>query len=140
MALARCVRCDKIMGGTPSPVCRTCQSAEDADYEKIRRVLVAHLDLSAEKVAEAADVDFAVVRRMLQSGLLAQLNAGETIRCGRCGAPAISMAKKLCPACLDKLNAEASRAQAELRLGAKKAPRLGAGGDSTRQMVDGKRR
>jgi len=108
-----------------SPVCQACQPAEDTDMDKIHGILAENENLTPEEVAEEAGVDVAVVLRMVQEGLITQVRAGEGAVCGKCGAPAISMSKKLCQVCLDKLNAEVSKAQASIRLEKKKVPQLG---------------
>ena len=47
--------------------------------------------------------------------------------CGRCGAPAISLSKRLCESCLQKLNSEVAKAQASIKLGKKKKLQIGSG-------------
>ena len=125
MPLASCVRCNKMFNKVSTAVCQSCQPAEDADQDKIHAVLAENENLTPEEVANQANVELAVVHRMVREGLVTQVRAGEAAVCGKCGAPAISMSKKLCQACLDKLNAEVSKAQAKIRLEKKKPPQLG---------------
>tara|TARA_R110001592_G_scaffold66047_1_gene202719 strand:+ start:391 stop:780 length:390 start_codon:yes stop_codon:yes gene_type:complete len=109
-----------------SPVCRNCQEEEDADFEKIHEVISKDETLNVKQVAEASGVDVAVVRRMVEEGLVAQVTLGDTsVVCGQCGAPAISMSKKLCQACLDKLNVQVSKAQAQIKLTKKQDVQIG---------------
>lgn len=119
MPLAKCARCEKMFDKQASVVCPRCQSAEDADYDKIRRVLDDSPNMNAEQVAQTANVELSVVLRMLDEGFLANATIGQ-IKCGRCGAPAISASKKLCQACLEKLNAQVATAQAKIKLPDKK--------------------
>ncbi|HUW60704.1 MAG TPA: hypothetical protein VMZ06_06825 [Candidatus Bathyarchaeia archaeon] len=109
-----------------SLVCSKCQPDEDADYEKIRAVLDRLPHLNVETAAAEAGVTVACVMRMLDEGLIANANLAENIKCGRCGAPAISLTKRLCQACLDKLNVEVAAAQSRIKLKDKKEIQIGA--------------
>lgn len=117
MPLASCARCNKMFTKVKSPVCKNCQEAEDADFEKVRLVVEKDENLNVEQVAEEADVEIAVVRRMVDTGAVKQVTLADKVVCGQCGAPAISMSKKLCQACLDKLNVQVSKAQSQIKLG-----------------------
>lgn len=125
MALISCPRCKKLFDKTSSAVCSKCQPDEDADYEKIRAVLDRAPSLRAEQVATEAGVTVQCVMRMLDEGLIANIDMTRDIKCGRCGAPAISFNKKLCQGCLDKLNAEVAAAQSRIKLGEKKQIQIG---------------
>jgi len=125
MPLASCPRCNKIFEKVHSSVCPKCQAAEDADYDKIRAVLDRSPNLNAEQVAEEADVTVASVMRMLDEGLIANVGLSEKVKCGICGAPAISLSKKLCQACLEKLNTKVAAEQSKLKLKEKKQTQLG---------------
>ena len=125
MPLATCPRCKKIFEKTRTIVCVKCQEAENADYDKIRAVLERDPSLNAEETAEEAGVTVQCVTRMLQEGLIANVSLSESVKCGRCGAPAISLNKKLCQACLEKLNAEVASAQSKIKLAQKKRVQVG---------------
>jgi ribosomal protein L37E len=120
MPLATCPRCKKIFENTRSVVCAKCQDDENADYDKIRAVLERSPNLNAEQAAEEAEVPVQCVTRMMQEGLISNVSLSESVKCGRCGAPAISLSKKLCQACLEKLNAEVAAAQSKIKLSQKK--------------------
>jgi len=124
MALVSCPRCKKLFDKGVALVCPKCQPAEDADYEKIRAVLDRSPQLNAEAAAAEAEVTVACVMRMLAEGLIANVNMAE-VKCGRCGAPAISLSKRLCKACLDKLNIEVAVAQSQIKLKEKKQIQIG---------------
>jgi hypothetical protein len=121
-------------------VCSGCLEAEESDYEKIRDVIAQNENLNAEQVAEAADVDVAVVRRIIGEGRVAMVSLGEAPKCGKCGAPAISSTKKLCQACLERLNAEVSRAQSQIKLEKKKETQIGAYDNNARKAFEAKRK
>jgi len=125
MPLAACSRCNKMFNKTESPVCPACQPAEDADFEKVREAVDRDSNLNAEQVADETNVDIAVVQRMIKDGVIENALLGEPVVCGMCGAPAISMSKKLCQDCLDKLNAEMIAATRGIKLEAKKEVRVG---------------
>jgi ribosomal protein L37E len=125
MPLATCPRCDKLFDKERSAVCTRCQDAEDEDFDKIRAVLDRNPNLNAEQVAEQGQVSIDCVMRMIEEGLIANANLAEQIKCGRCGAPAISLSKRLCQACLGELNTEMAQAQRKIKIGQKKQVRVG---------------
>ncbi|MBI2425011.1 MAG: hypothetical protein HYV27_19455 [Candidatus Hydrogenedentes bacterium] len=125
MPLASCPRCKKMFNKGASKVCQACSGDEESDIEKITRIMDAHIDLDADEIAEKAEVDLAVVLRLIDDGRLAAVRLDANVMCGRCGAPAISMSKKLCQKCLDDLNAEVMKARSGIRLGEKKQVQLG---------------
>jgi predicted amidophosphoribosyltransferase len=106
MAIAKCARCKKPFDRIKSQVCSQCQSQEDADYQKIRDLLLDHPNLNAQEVADRAEVEVTCVMRMLDDGQIANVNLLDAVTCGRCGGRAISFNKRLCQSCLDKLNRE----------------------------------
>lgn len=122
MPLAKCARCSKMFNKTEVAVCNDCLPAEESDYDKVRTVVEKSPNMSADEVAAHADVDLDVVKRMLAQGIVAMKSAAEKIVCGMCGAPAISVSKRLCQACLDKLNAQMLRAQSQVKLESKPKP------------------
>lgn len=141
MPLASCARCKKMFSKNLSPVCPGCQEAEDLDIEKVRKIIERAPNLSAEELAEESEVDLEVVQRMVKGGMLVSVTMElAEIKCGRCGAPAISPSKKLCQACLDKLNAEVAQAQSRIQLGARRAPEIGSYDMNVRKTLEQKRK
>jgi NMD protein affecting ribosome stability and mRNA decay len=125
MPLATCPRCKRIFDKICSSVCPKCQDDENADFDKIRTVLERDPNLNAEQVAAEAEVTLQCVMRMLEEGLIANVSLTESVKCGQCGAPAISMSKKLCQACLEKLNVRVAAAQSKIKLKQKKQVQIG---------------
>ena len=125
MPLAKCARCKNMFNKTDRPICADCDPLETSDYDKVRAILEAHPDLNAEEAAEKAEVDIAVITRMLKDGLLADNSTNKNPTCGQCGAPALSASKRLCQPCLDKMNAGVARAQASLKLEERKHVEVG---------------
>lgn len=125
MALSTCPRCKKIFDKVRTSVCGKCQPDEDADFDKVRQLLERSPNLNAEQAAHEADVTVGCVMRMMDEGLISNTNLTEKVKCGRCGAPAISMSKKLCQACLEKLNSQVAQAQSKIKLSHKKDVQVG---------------
>ena len=142
MPLAKCPRCSRMFNKMHNLVCPGCQPAEDSDADAIRETLEEHPNLNAEQVAEVTGVDLNVVLRLIEQGGLAVASSLEasSIKCGRCGAPAISASKKLCQGCLEKLNAEVAQAQRSVHLSERKQVEVGTYHENVRQALDQKRR
>ena len=142
MPLTKCARCKKLFNKIELPVCRDCQADEEADQEKVRKLLEEHPNVSAEEASEMSGVDVECILRMLDSGRLTNTTMFQGVTCGRCGAPAISFAKRLCNACLDKLNAEIAKEQMSVKLPEKREARIGSHGSTggIRQTLEQKRR
>lgn len=116
MPLTNCARCKKLFNkATVVAICPECEPDESADVEKVREVIKCEPDLNIEEAAARAEVGIGVVKRMLELGALARFDPNEKVHCGKCGAPAISASKRLCQACLDRLNLEVAEAQRSLQ-------------------------
>lgn len=138
MPLAKCVRCKKMFNKVDVPVCGDCRADEEEDYGKIRDLLDKRPDLNAEQVSEETGVDLECVFRMMDAGLITTAAAVGEITCGMCGAPAISASKRLCQACLDKLNYQVAHAQSQVKMAERKAAQIGLA--STHATFDSKRK
>ena len=125
MSLAKCVRCKKMFNKIKTPVCPSCVPKEEAEFDIIRSTLRDNPDMNIQGISKLSGVDEDVIQRMLKEGLISSSALNESTKCGMCGQPAISAAKKLCQACLDKLNTEVTKAQASVRLGSKKDAEAG---------------
>ncbi len=104
--LAHCARCRRLYVRVRSHVCEKCYDMEESDFSRIKDVIEQDANLTAEEVAERANVTVACVFRMLDEGLIASANTGEDVTCGRCGSPAIGPRQKLCTMCLLDLDRE----------------------------------
>jgi ribosomal protein L37E len=109
---------------TTGSVCPKCVAAEEDDYEKVRAVLEQNQNLSAEQVSEESEVALETVLRLLESGRIAAAPA-ESLKCGRCGKPAISFSKKLCEKCLHELNTRIMKEQSKIKLPKAKKAQVG---------------
>jgi hypothetical protein len=104
--LAHCARCRRLYVRVRSHVCEKCFDMEESDFSRIREVIEQDPNLTAEEVAERANVTVTCVFRMLDEGLIASAHDGEDVVCGRCGSPAIGPRQRLCTACLLDLDRE----------------------------------
>ena len=104
MKIAHCPRCNNLFVRIKHVVCDRCIDDEDADYKKIHDVLDNYTGLGVEQVAAKAEVEPKCVLRMLDRGMIANEQVAKNIKCGQCGAPAISASQQLCPSCLIKLD------------------------------------
>ena len=125
MPLSKCPRCEELFDKTTSLVCVGCVEDEERDHETVRDLISEHSELSAEGVAELSGVDLKCVLRMLDTGKIASIQLGEEVECGRCGAPAISAAKRLCESCLEKLNQEMNKTKKSIQIAGKKRVEVG---------------
>ena len=125
MPLASCERCGKLFSKTNLPICPKCEADEENDYEKVRDALQKSPNLTAEEVSESTGVEISCVLRLIEQGRIQNVPSSGKVLCGRCGAPAISLSKKLCEACLNKLNQELAKEQAKIQLPKKKEVEVG---------------
>ena len=113
--LAKCARCDKLFNKIVSDVCTNCQPEEDADFNRIHDIISRTRGLNAQQVSEEAKVSVECVYRMLREGRIDNVEGEDSAKCGRCGAPAISISKRLCQRCLLNLDRECAHAMMEMR-------------------------
>ncbi len=126
MPLATCDRCKKMFTKMSDLViCPQCLPQEEEDYERLRDILQESPQLTAEQLSEKTDIELSCVLRCIASGRIQSMDQGERVRCGRCGAPAISSSKKLCESCLNQLSQEVAKAQSKIRLPKKREVELG---------------
>jgi ribosomal protein L37E len=104
MPLAKCKRCDTLFQKNELAICSECEPLEHNDHDSIRDYLNDNPNATAEQIADNTDVDVKCIMRLIDQGAIASVEfGGGGAKCGQCGEPAISLSKKLCPACLDKL-------------------------------------
>lgn len=126
MPLTRCERCGKMYnkrGGVK--VCTQCHNDEESDYERIRDALEEQPNMTAEQVADSTGVEISCVMRCIESGRVQAITDKIEVRCDRCGAPAISLNKKLCEKCLNELSQQVAREQSRIALPKQREVQLG---------------
>ncbi len=139
MPLTNCPRCKQLFNKIRIPVCPACEGDEEADLEKVRASLHSQPNQTAEEVAESTGVDLDCVLRLVDEGHIANVGILESIKCGRCGAPAISATKRLCQDCLNRLSTDLAAEQAKIVLPPKRVIEP-IREKSVHQTVDEKRR
>lgn len=122
------------------PVCPACQEDEQTDFDLVRDTLNDHPEMNSEQISEISGVAVDCILRMVDTGSLSSINFEHSIKCGRCGAPAIGASKKLCQSCLDKLDKEVSKSRNSIELRKKKDAQVGEYSANMRAMLDAKRR
>lgn len=137
--LAHCARCRRLYVRLKAHVCEGCYDLEESDYMRIRDVLAEDPRLTAEQVAERAQVTVACVLRMLDEGLIASRIDDDEAKCGRCGADAISARQRLCTACLLDLDRQLTLELNQARL-VKKQRELKATAHHVHESLSQKRR
>lgn len=127
MPLSACPRCEKVFnkGKGESVVCPECLPSENEDYENVREYLQSNPTVSAESLAEEVGIELTCILRFLEDGRIETTAANKSVMCGRCGAPAISLSKRLCESCLQRLNSEINLQQSKIELGTKKRVEVG---------------
>ena len=113
--LVKCPRCERIFSRTLAAVCPDCFQEEADEFDKVRDVLEGEPALNATQVADASGVSLECILRFLREGRVGHAGNLEGLECGRCGARAISVSKRLCEACLLVLDKEIAKAISETR-------------------------
>jgi predicted amidophosphoribosyltransferase len=139
MPLAKCARCEKLFAKVTNDICPSCVPLEELDHEKIRGCLSDHPDLSAEGLSEMTGVSLACIMRMIDQGLVTNSLFTGTVKCGKCGAPAISPSKRLCHACLEEMNQRVAKHRGQIEQQQRKQVRIGEFA-TVRRSIDEKRR
>jgi hypothetical protein len=85
-------------------VCSKCEADEEADFEKVRDALDQLQDQNVEQIVESTGVSSDCVLRLIKDGRITDQHTSLTVECGMCGRPAMSIKKRLCESCLNKLN------------------------------------
>lgn len=115
LELKTCARCGRLFSSMKSGVCSTCEPDEENDFTRIRDVLSRTPGLNVEEVSKEAKVSVDCVLRMLEQGRIENTALANPVQCGQCGAPAISVSKRLCQACLTKLDQQYAEAIRDMR-------------------------
>ena len=139
MPLAKCERCEKLFSKFDSPICPACAPEEEKDHEAVRLCIADHPDLNVETIAELSGVSVQCVMRMIDQGLVVTSLSKGTMKCGKCGAPAISASKKLCSSCLEEMNRNVAKQRSQLGEIARKQVQIGEH-QTVRQAIEAKRK
>lgn len=120
MPIAKCPRCGTLFDKAKKVVCATCEPEERAEYDKVLAYIQGNPDHTIEEIVDTTGVKREVVERMTDQGVVMKTaNVGE-VKCGRCGAPAISLTKRLCENCLAELQRNIAKETSSIKLPQKK--------------------
>ncbi len=109
MALANCERCNGVFNKVGSGLCPACVEQEERDFQIVSEALREHPGQTVEELAESTGVGKRTILRLIKCERIASDAYLAGVKCGKCGAPAISISTKLCQRCA----AEMSRAAAQ---------------------------
>jgi len=109
MALANCARCNGVFNKVSSALCPACAEQEERDFQIVSEALREHPGQTVEELAENTGVSKRTILRLIKCERIASDADLAGVKCGKCGAPAISLSTRLCQRCA----AEMSRAAAQ---------------------------
>lgn len=104
MPLANCEECGVLFLKTVSPLCPKCLAAEEADFERIRLLLLENPGLTSEEIQERTGIRLDRILKFIRSGRLKA--AG--LRCERCGRPITE--GRYCEECFEEIKNEVREA------------------------------
>lgn len=140
MTLAKCERCGNLFSRVSDPVCPECREAENKEFERVIACLDENPDLNAAALAERAGVSIDYILRLVELGRISHVAPDNKVRCGRCGAPAISRRTKLCKPCLHELMANVAEEMAELKAKAGRRTALFGRPQETIERIEGRKK
>jgi hypothetical protein len=106
----------------------------------VRECLSAQPDLAAEAIHEITGVSIACILRMIDQGVVTSNLLTGTVKCGKCGAPAIGPSKRLCHACLDQMNQQVAKQRSALQQTQRKHVPIGEAARVHRTIEEKRRR
>lgn len=110
MALANCQGCNKLFNKVTSPLCPACIDQDENDLKIVNEALREEPNLTVAQLSEKTDVSKRTILRLLKDQRITSKANLADVKCGKCGAPAISLSVKLCERCA----AEMSRVAAQV--------------------------
>lgn len=110
MALANCAGCNKLFNKMTSPLCPACVDQDENDLKIVNEALREEPNQKIAELSESTGVSKKTILRLLKEQRITSDANLVDMKCGKCGAPAISLSIKLCERCA----AEMSRVAAEV--------------------------
>jgi len=110
MALANCERCNKIFNKMSTPLCPSCIEQEEQDLQTVNTALREQPGQTVEELAESTGVSKRTILRLIKCERIACDATLAGVKCGKCGAPAISLSTRLCQRCAAEMSTAAARA------------------------------
>lgn len=130
MGLANCRECGSLFVQVSRDICDRCFREQEAILQKVQRYIKDHPNLSVGEVAEATEVDEALVLKFIRENrlVLSSSSVETLLSCESCGTRIIS--GRLCAMC---------RAQLSAGLGGRSAQKPRSSDDDARARVGGRR-
>lgn len=104
MELRNCILCGKVFMYVSKRVCPSCQKEMDEIFEKVRVYVKAHPGATVVEIAEALDLDEALVNEFVREGRFDRVEGAITFTCERCGKP--THRGRFCEQCASSLDRE----------------------------------
>jgi len=111
MNVRNCKRCHKLFQYIRSPYCQDCQAWIEARFLLISQYLREHPEAGMKELADQTDTETSILLLLMREGRLV-IRSGPEFNCERCGT-SINHGR-FCPGCLDQLQRELGKIEAEL--------------------------
>ena len=103
MALANCDRCKGIFDRVSGPLCPACLEQDDEDFKLVNEALREGPHQTVDQLAEKTGVSEKTILRFIKDKRIASDTDLGEVKCGKCGAPAISLSARLCERCAGEM-------------------------------------
>lgn len=110
MALANCEGCNKVFNKVTTSLCPACIEQEERDLKTINEALRDEPNQTVAQLSEKTGVNKKMILRLLKDQRIASEANLVDMKCGKCGAPAISLSVKLCKRCAAEISRTAAQA------------------------------
>ena len=110
MALANCEGCNKVFNKVTTSLCPACIEQEERDLKTVNEALRAEPNQTVAQLSERTGVDKKTILRLLKDQRIASEAKLVDMKCGKCGAPAVSLTVKLCKRCAAEISKTAAQA------------------------------
>jgi uncharacterized protein YerC len=110
MTLANCERCNRIFNKIKTPLCPECIEKEEDDFKIVNEALREQPNQTVQELAEKTGVSEKTILRLVRQERISSDSAIVDVKCGKCGAPAISLSVRLCRRCAQDMAQAAARA------------------------------
>lgn len=114
MTLANCERCKSIFNKVSGPVCPTCIEQEENDFKIVNDALREEPHQTVDQLAKKTDVSEKTILRFIKDKRIASDKDLFDVKCGKCGAPAISIATRLCERCAAEMSRAVGQARSDM--------------------------
>jgi len=114
MALANCEGCNKVFNKVTTSLCPACIEQEEKDLKAINEALRAEPNQTVAQLSEATGVNKKTILRLLKDQRIASEANLVDMKCGKCGAPAVSLSVKLCKRCAAEISKTAAQARSNV--------------------------